>query len=818
MKKIHDLLMFLQLTAFILLFNSISLKAQENITFQTPPKEIMELADYKVAPRVIFDSKDEYMIFSYRDTYQTLAEISQEVMKLAGIRINPRNNMASDLKFENNLKVRKVVCDDGLWEPVQVKGLPQNLRISEKTFSPDEKLLAFTNTTDTDVELWVLDIAKAEAKRVATGLNGYLDNAFIWLKDSKSLLIWSLPSKRPSLLDPAKDLPKGPSVLEGKGKESQARTYPDLLKNEIDIANFETLATSELNIVNLEGERKPFLGADIYVNTTLSPDGQYLLVTTIHRPYSFIVPMDMFPTRSSVYDLDGNLIKIIYDKPLFEGRPKGSSSTFPGMRLINWRADKPASLYYAIALDNGNQAVKVDFRDEIFSWDAPFTSEPKSLFKTGQRFSRVVWGDDKYAVFMDFWAETRSTRTFIFNPSDPNSAPIKLFDRNRQDVYSDPGNFQTRKNQYGRYTLAIENDKLFLIGDGFTKDGQFPFVDQFDLKTFKTKRLYQSLYIDKMEQIRSIEDYKKGILLVNIQSKTEHPNFYFREISKKGDKGLKQLTFFKNPFESIAKVHKEVIKYKRDDGVELSGTLYLPANYDTNSGEKLPLLIWAYPEEFKDANSAGQNKLNPNEFTVPYYGSFVYWVTRGYAVLDDASFPIIGEGDREPNDTFLEQLVADAKAAIDAVDGLGYIDRKKVAVGGHSYGAFMTANLLTHSDLFACGIARSGAYNRTLTPFGFQNEQRNYWDAPEVYNKMSPFMYANKMKTPILLVHGDSDNNTGTFTIQSERYYQALAGLGAPVRLVLLPKEAHSYVARENILHLLWEEDVFLEKYCKGRQ
>jgi dipeptidyl aminopeptidase/acylaminoacyl peptidase len=262
-------------------------------------------------------------------------------------------------------------------------------------------------------------------------------------------------------------------------------------------------------------------------------------------------------------------------------------------------------------------------------------------------------------------------------------------------------------------------------------------------------------------------------------------------------------------------VYKEVIRYKRADGVELSGTLYLPAGYDREKKEKLPLLIWAYPAEYKDNYSAGQSTANPNEFTFPYYGSFVYWVTRGYAVLDDAAFPIIGEGENEPNNTFIEQLVSNARAAIDAVDSLGYINRKKVGVGGHSYGAFMTANLLTHTDLFACGIARSGAYNRTMTPFGFQSEQRNYWDAPEVYNAMSPFMNADKMKTPILLVHGEADNNPGTFTLQTERYFQALKGLGAPARMLILPKEAHSYVARENILHLLWEQDRFLEEYLK---
>jgi len=301
--------------------------------------------------------------------------------------------------------------------------------------------------------------------------------------------------------------------------------------------------------------------------------------------------------------------------------------------------------------------------------------------------------------------------------------------------------------------------------------------------------------------------------LVRIEGKNEYPNYFFRDLKKNK---FTQLTFNKNPFESISEVEKTVLKYKREDGVDLSGTLYLPAGYDKTSGKNLPLILWAYPREYKNKSSAGQTTQNPNQFTYPYYGSMVYWVTQGYAVLDNASFPIIGEGDNEPNDNFRWQLVANAKAAIDAVDSLGYIDRNKVAVGGHSYGAFMVANLLSHCKLFAAGIARSGAYNRTLTPFGFQSEERSYWDAPEVYNTMSPFMHADKMKTPLLLIHGEADNNSGTYPLQSERYFNALKGLGAPVRLVMLPKESHGYAAKESILHILWEQHEWLEKHVKG--
>jgi dipeptidyl aminopeptidase/acylaminoacyl peptidase len=804
---------FLFITIVLLMIGINSTEAQEHLTFQTPPESIMKLVDYERAPGVSIDTKNEYMLLSYRSTYKTLEDLNIEEMRLGGLRIDPVTNISSTMNYTNNLKIRKV---NSTAEPVQVKGLPENPRIAYISWSVDESKIAFTNTTPKGVELWVLDVATAQAKKMTDAhLNANLGRPFNWFGDSKSLLVRMLPNERKALIDQSKAIPSGPTISagDGDGRQSQTRTYQDLLKNPIDEENFIALTTSELYKIDLNGHKSLFKGPDIYLGENFSPDGNYILIMTIEKPFSYLVPFSRFPQKYIVYGLSGNQVKIVNEVPLNEMMPKGFDATREGKRSMNWRADKPAVLCYAEALDKGDPDVEAEFRDALYLWEAPFTDEPSLILKIQQRYAGAIWGDDKTAIVYDNWFNTRNSKTYLFNPSNPNEAPKIISDRNYQDIYSDPGNFETVKNQYGRPVLAKEKNNLFLIGDGYTASGQFPFIDEFNLNTLKTKRIYQSAYTGKKEDIASITDFKKREALVRIQSATEYPNYYIRDIKKKN--AIKQITHFPNPFESIKDVHKEVIKYYREDGVELSGTLYLPAGYDKANGEKLPLLIWAYPAEYKDKQSAGQSTANPNEFTFPYYGSFVYWVTRGYAVLDDAAFPIVGEGDKEPNDTFVEQLVANAKAAIDAVDALGYIDRTKVGVGGHSYGAFMTANLLTHSDLFACGVARSGAYNRTLTPFGFQREQRNYWEAPEIYDTMSPFMHADKMKIPMLLVHGEADNNPGTFTLQTERYFQALKGLGAPVRMVLLPKESHSYVAKENIMHLLWEQDRFFETYLK---
>lgn len=799
----------LLISCFILTMTEMN--SQVNLTYQVPPKSILELADYERAPAVAIDSRKVYMLLSYRPTYKTLDDLNQTEMSLAGLRVNPVTNISSSMSYINNLKVQKVLED----KSVQVTGLPAKPKIANLTWSPDETKVAFTHTTATGVELWVMEFATATARKLTDAtLNANLGNPIDWYRDANSLLVKMLPANRPSLVDTKNAIPAGPVISVSDGTVSQNRTYQDMLKNPGDEANFVTLTTSELYQVKLDGSKTLYKPAGMYAGTAFSPDGNLLMVTTFNKPFSYIVPLNRFPQLTVVYDLQGKELKKIADLPLAEVMPKGFMAVAKGMRAINWRSDEPATLVYAEALDDGDPQKKVDFRDAVYTWKAPFTSKPALLVKTKLRFSGITWGNASTAILEEQWYDTRTERTLLLNPSKPAAEPRLILERNFQDVYSDPGRFETHKNEYGKYVLTQDGTKLFLIGDGYTRDGQFPFIDEFDTKTLKTKRLYQSKYTDKMEEIFDFTDVKTGEVLVRLQSKSEYPNYYIRNLKRRI--APLRLTNFPNPFASIENVYKEVIKYKRADGVELSGTLYLPAGYDrTAKTEKLPLLIWAYPAEYKDKNSAGQSTANPNEFTFPYYGSFVYWVTRGYAVLDDAAFPIVGEGDEEPNDTFVEQLNANAKAAIDAVDQLGYINRKKVGVGGHSYGAFMTANLLTHSDLFACGIARSGAYNRTLTPFGFQREQRNYWEVPDVYNRMSPFMNAEKMKTPLLLVHGEADNNPGTFTLQTERYFQALKGLGAPARMVILPKEMHGYVARENILHLLWEQDQFLEKYLK---
>ena len=696
----------------------------------------------------------------------------------------------------------------------QVKGLPELPKLANIRWSPDQKKVAMTNTTKDGLELWYVDLESLRAEKL-TGpkLNASLGDVITWHQDSKNIIAKFKLKNPPEILDNENMVPTGPIISSNDGKKAQNRTYQDLLKNEVDEKNFETLASSVLYKISLKGKKKLLAKENLYYEIDFSPDGKFILISIIQKPFSYLVPYYRFPTKYVIYSSKGKELTVLHEVPLIEDLPKGFMAVRTGPRNFSWRSDMPSSLIFVEALDDGNPEMDIKYRDEVFEVTYPFKQNKSSLLKTINRFYSIDWCNDTLAVGYDYWWNTRNTKAYMFNPSNKNKEPEIIIDRNYQDRYNDPGSFVKTRNSYGKSLLAINEQNLYLMGDGLRDDGQFPFIDQMNLKSLKKVRLYESTYKDKMEDLIDF-DVDAKMILTRIESATEYPNYFFRDL-KAND--IKRITSFDNPFSSIMEVSKEVIEYKRSDGIDLSATLYLPKGYDINKKQRLPMIMWAYPREFKDSNSASQVTQNKNEFTFPFWGSPIYWLTRGYIVLDDVSFPIIGEGDYQPNDNFRKQLVDNATAAINTVHDVGFSDKEKVAIGGHSYGAFMVANLLSHSNLFAAGIARSGAYNRTLTPFGFQSEERNYWEAPDIYNSMSPFMHAEKVKTPLLLIHGEEDNNSGTYPLQSERYFNALKGLGATTRLVMLPKESHSYRAKESIMHMLWEQDRWLEKHVKNK-
>ncbi|GAB2956878.1 S9 family peptidase [Hymenobacter coalescens] len=784
----------------------------QDVSYQTPPKAIADLVDAPLTPRISLSSDGKWLALLAVQAMPTVAELSQPELRLAGLRINPRLNAPSRQSYATGLMLRRL--EDG--KDMAVLNLPQPALISDVVWSPDNSKLALTIATNAGegrTELWVVDINTFTARRIAgVSLNAVFGTPFEWLSDNQTLIVRALVAGRGGAPSTTA-APTGPVVQESVGRKAGARTYQDLLRNPTDEKLFDYYATSQMVRVTLDGKLQPISQPGIIQSAVPSPNGRYLLVKTRHRPFSYTLPVSSFPLKVEVYDVQtGDPVKTLADLPLADAVPTAFDAVPTGQRGHGWRADAPATLYWAEAQDGGDPKTEAAIRDKVFTLPAPFTGNTEEFAALPLRYDGISWGNNSVAlVYGSRWAD-RKEITWRVTPGALPSLAV-LFERSSQDKYTDPGTPYLHRNAQGKQVLLtdVQGKTLYFLGQGASAEGDRPFVDELDLATKKATRWWRS-EAPYYEVPLAILDEDKRRLLTRRESADQNPNYYVRDRSGK----LTAITKFPNPYAAVGgSFKKQVLHYKRADGVALTANLYLPLNYKPTDGP-LPTLMEAYPVEFKDKSNAGQVSGSPYAFTRVGYGSPIFWVTQGYAVLQGASIPIVGEGTKEPNDTYTEQLVSSAKAAIDEGKRLGVVDPNRVAVMGHSYGAFMTANLLAHSNLFKAGIARSGAYNRTLTPFGFQGEERNYWQAPEVYNAMSPFNYADKIKTPILLIHGELDNNSGTFPIQSERFYNALKGNGATARYVVLPSESHGYAARENILHMLWEMNAWLDKYVKA--
>ncbi|MBK9376029.1 MAG: prolyl oligopeptidase family serine peptidase [Holophagales bacterium] len=787
--------------------------AQENVVFRTPPEEIRRLVDAPLPPAVLVDPAGNRLVLLDLPGYKSLEELSEPELKLAGLRINPKSHNRARLNVTTGLSVQEIASG----RRYVVEGLPPAPKIQWTRFSPKGTYFSFVQCDPDGLSLWTVDLAAGRARRVTPpSVSAVLDFPYQWLPDESGLLVHVRPTLEP-FVAPAV-LPVGPVVKEATGRKAPARTYQDLLKSEADERAFAFYATTEVRRFALDGTSTPVLPPAIRRAVRPSPDGSWILVTTIRPPFSYRFPVSRFAYRTEVLDAAGKSVATLVEKPVQDAIPVAFDATEAGRRGFAWRDDVPATVFFAEAEDGGDPANTVPFRDRLFLLDAPFDASPKPFAKTRNRFQEVTWGEGGIAILSDFRWKDRNQKTYLANASAGDAEPKVLFDLSTENLYAQPGDFVTVPDTRGRDVLRRSRDgkHLWLSGEGYGPEGNRPFLDAYELATGKTTRLWRADGASTYERIVRVLDAERGVLLTRVEGSKQFPNYQVRNV--KARVAPRPVTAFGNPYGALEAVKTRKVKYKRADGVDLAGDLHLPPGYDPARDGRLPLLLEAYPTEYKDKSAAGMVDSSPHAFVRPSWASPVFWTLLGYAVLENAQFPIVGEGAKEPNDTFVEQLVANAKAAIDALDAEGIVDPKRCAATGHSYGAFMTANLLAHSDLFAAGIARSGAYNRSLTPFGFQAEERTYWQARDVYARVSPFDYADRINEPLLMIHGEADNNPGTFTLQSERLFEAIQGLGGRSRLVLLPYESHGYAARENILHMLWETGTWLETWVKGKK
>ncbi|WVZ56696.1 hypothetical protein U9M48_007190 [Paspalum notatum var. saurae] len=800
-----------------------------------PPKEIQDIVDAPPLPVLSFSPNKDKILFLKRRALPPLSDLAKPEEKLAGLRIDGNSNTRSRMSFYTGIGIHKLLDNGTLGPEKEVHGYPVGARINFVTWSQDGRHISFSVRVDEEdnksgkLRVWVADVESGEAKPLFTSPEIYLNaifDSFVWVNDC-TLLVSTIPVTRGAL--PHKpSVPSGPKIQSNETKNVvQVRTFQDLLKDEYDAELFDYYATSQLVLASLDGTMKPIGPPAVYTSIDPSPDDKYIMISSIHRPYSYIVPCGRFPKKVELWTVDGKFIRELCDLPLAEDIPITMSSVRKGKRSINWRPDKPSTLHWVETQDGGDAKVEVSPRDIVYMENAePINGEqPEILHKLDLRYAGTSWCDESLALVYESWYKTRKIRTWVLSPDKKDVSPRLLFDRSSEDVYSDPGSPMMRRTAMGTYVIAKVKKEdgsayVLLNGMGATPEGNVPFLDLFDINSGSKERIWESDKEKNYETVVALmSDITDGELsldqlkiLTSKESKTENTQYYLQTWPEKNQV---KITNFPHPYPQLASLSKEMIRYQRKDGVQLTANLYLPPGYDPSKDGPLPCLVWSYPGEFKSKDAAGQVRGSPNEFPGIGATSPLLWLARGFAILSGPTIPIIGEGDEEANDRYVEQLVASAEAAVEEVVKRGVAHPDKIAVGGHSYGAFMTANLLAHAPhLFCCGIARSGAYNRTLTPFGFQNEDRTLWEATSTYVEMSPFMSANKIKKPILLIHGEQDNNSGTLTMQSDRFFNALKGHGALSRLVILPFESHGYSARESIMHVLWETDRWLQNYC----
>jgi dipeptidyl aminopeptidase/acylaminoacyl peptidase len=797
------------LFSIVVLFSTLNLFAQDT-GYRKPPKDVMDVLGAAAVPQTLISpSKDKFLLLEPLN-YPSINELAQPMLRLGGLRINPNTNGQHRQPYAVKLALKNVA--DGKEMSID---LPAGAQIISPQWSADGRYIAAGNITPTGVEMWIIETANGKARMIKNAKVNTAFGGFSWMPDQKSLLVNLVPMKRGAAPSYQNLTPTAPNIQETTGKSGAIRTYQDLLRSPNDEALFDYYATSQLAIVSVDDKIKEIGQPAIFNTADVSPDGNYILTSRVQRPFSYLLPANDFPQTVEVWDTNGKTMYKVADVPLQDNIPVDGVTTAP--RNYGWIPTEAATLVWAEALDGGNPKAKADFRDKLMMLAAPFASAPIELVKTEQRFAGRSFGEKAgLMMFSDFSRDSRKRRLFMMDYRNP-AAPKLISDLNIADRYNDIGQPVVKRLPNGFSVVQQMGDEIFLTGLGASPEGDRPFLRRMNLQTLKTEEIWRSGNTE-FESFVALANADGSKFMTRKESPLDPPNLYLRSTcppNAKCDLTPQKLTNFPDPSPSLRGITKKLVKYKRADGVDLSFTLYLPPNY--KEGTKLPTLVWAYPLEFTNAAVAGQVAGSTNRFTQIGGISHLFFALMGYAVLDNATMPIVGDNDTK-NDTFIQQINDGAKSAIDKAVEMGVTDPERVGVGGHSYGAFMTANLLAHTDLFRAGIARSGAYNRTLTPFGFQGEIRNFWEATKLYTDVSPFFFANKINEPLLLIHGEADNNTGTFPIQSERLFAAMQGTGGTARLVMLPHESHGYSARESVEHTLFEMINWFDKYVKNAQ
>ncbi len=819
---------------FVLMALGLSLNALGDTSrgYDQPPKAILDVMLAPSVPQPLISPNRESLLLITWENFPSIQRVALPYLRLAGVRIESKNHSRHDTPGGYGIpqcitKIELVSVLSGKSSSVTV---PKGACPQQPRWSADSQKFAFANIVSNSVELWLGETKTSKAHRVPdVKLNPMFGSEIHWMPDQKSLLVKLVPAKL-GLIPEEPVIPDGPSIQESLSEKGQSSTYEnrDTLNNKHDEDVFDYFASSQLALINLKTLKITNVGSPAnYFELRPAPDNVHVLVTSIHRPYSYVTTYDRFPQEVEIWNMAAMPTKIqkVASLPLADRVPIHGVPMGP--RDFSWRANDPATLIWAEALDGGDWNVKVPARDKVLLLKEPFTTTATEILKTEQRYAGLEWTENhSVALLREYDHNKHWERTFQIDSDDFQKKPKLLWDLSTDEKYADPGTPVTKRLPSGFSVIRLDENSIFLSGTGSSKEGDRPFLDRFDLVTQKSQRLFRS---DKKDYELFVDFVDSGSdkLLTWHQSLMDPPNAFIRKLSKHievaapdkatglGEAAFEStssaITHIPDPTPEVRNIQKRLVKYKRADGLELSFTLYTPPGY--KEGTRIPTILYAYPRDYADAAQAGQ--VSGSQVTFTRLRQYKLLLLAGYAIIDNASFPIIGDP-KKAYDTYLEQLVADAKAAVDEAVRLGVADAERIGVTGHSHGALMTANLVAHSELFRAGVATSGSYNKTLTPFGFQNERRSVWEAPDVYLKASPFFSANKLKIPLLIMHGADDANPGTTPLQASKLYEAIRGNGGTTRLVMLPHEPHWYTALESNEQMIFEMLRWFDKYVKN--
>lgn len=795
---------------FIALLSAVALAT----AWQQPPAPILEVLHAPQTPWPWTSPDAQHVVLLRSVRYPPLADRAAAMAPLAGIRVDTRTNGYHGWNGYADPAVLRI--ETGEQTPLDLGGK----RVLGVVWSADGDRLALTVKHEDHIGLWIGWPDGRGAFVPDLALNPLVGPEVTWLPDQDRLVVLAVPANRgPAPAAPL--VPPGPDTREGEGNTAIS-TYEarDLLKSAHDDELFVHYTTSQIGIVDADDLSVTTLGAPaVYADATPSPNGKYLLVERVEAPWSHRHSWWRFARDAELWNLpDGTLAQSIAELPLADSVPIHGVATGP--RRVSWRASAPATLVWIEAQDGGDWSVEVPHRDYLMMQAAPFRDAATVVFQSEHRLQRWWWGAAGGDLVVEQYERAKRWR-HVWQVDVDQRTGERWFDLSRNDRYADPGRPITRPLSSGHRVLLEEDGALFFAGTGSSDDGDRPFLDRRALGSDQAERLFRC-DPERYERFIAFVDPAEGTFLMYGESPTDTPNLHRVALGERMEaepgeavraRTSEPVTLFEDPTPVLRDIERRIVTYEREDGVPLSFTLYLPPGYQ--EGTPLPTVVYAYPLEFSDAKTAGQVRGSEKTFTRISGPSHLFFLLEGFAVLHNTRMPVIGDPDTA-YDTFVEQLVSGASAAVDEAVRLGVTDPERVGVMGHSHGGLMTVTLLAHSDLFQAGIARSGAYNHTIRPFGFQSERRTLWESKDTYLHLSPVMHAPSINEPLLLIHGAIDENPGTIPFQSERLFEAVRGVGGTVRWVSLPFEGHGYRARESVEHVLWEQLQWFGRHVRG--